>query len=406
MYKHRLLGALLAAALLAGEAWGQSTPNWQTGYVPPASEWNNLWASKWDYPGYVALNKAGDAMTGPLVLISGTSARAPLRIPQGSAPTSPVNGDVWTTSLGMFVRINGVTIGPLAGGGGGGTVTVTGSPISGNLTKFSGGTSITNGDLSGDLSTSGTLVTTLASTAVTPATYGDSTHVGQFTVDAKGRLTFATNVAIVGLGAEPSIAAWTATVAQPGWDPDYTGSCTLSNSNKTCVPLSGVGFNHLFGTIARYTGKYYFEATFPSTSFSSLGIASAMGHAANAQRDCGQYGELIWHSNGQIDYGADISSPTLLTTIQTFAGTDRLSVAVDIDNSRIWFRTNAGDWNNSGAANPATNVGGINLAYAYTGAANRLLWPNACTGTPGITLYELAGDFTQSVPSGFVAWGP
>lgn len=45
-----------------------------------------------------------------------------------------------------------------------GTVTVTGSPVNGNMTKFSSGTSITNGDLSGDVSTSGGLVTTLAGT--------------------------------------------------------------------------------------------------------------------------------------------------------------------------------------------------------------------------------------------------
>lgn len=44
---------------------------------------------------------------------------------------------------------------------GAGTVTTTGSPASGNLTKFSGATSVTNGDLSGDISTSGTLVTTI-----------------------------------------------------------------------------------------------------------------------------------------------------------------------------------------------------------------------------------------------------
>lgn len=44
-----------------------------------------------------------------------------------------------------------------------GTVTTTGSPSSGNLTKFSGATSVTNGDLSGDVTTSGTLTTTLAS---------------------------------------------------------------------------------------------------------------------------------------------------------------------------------------------------------------------------------------------------
>lgn len=36
----------------------------------------------------------------------------------------------------------------------------------------------------------------IASTAVTPSTYGDATHVGQFTVDADGRLTAASAVAI------------------------------------------------------------------------------------------------------------------------------------------------------------------------------------------------------------------
>jgi hypothetical protein len=32
-----------------------------------------------------------------------------LRVPHGVAPTSPVDGDIWTTTAGMFVRINGVT---------------------------------------------------------------------------------------------------------------------------------------------------------------------------------------------------------------------------------------------------------------------------------------------------------
>ena len=45
-----------------------------------------------------------------------------------------------------------------------GGVTATGSPASGNLTKFSGATSITNGDLSGDCTTSGTLAITCTKT--------------------------------------------------------------------------------------------------------------------------------------------------------------------------------------------------------------------------------------------------
>jgi hypothetical protein len=52
--------------------------------------------------------------------------------------------------------------------------------------------------MSGDATLGNTGVLTLANTAVTPNTYGDGTHVGQFTVDSKGRLTFASNVLITG----------------------------------------------------------------------------------------------------------------------------------------------------------------------------------------------------------------
>lgn len=38
-----------------------------------------------------------------------TTAKSSIRFPHGSAPTSPVNGDVWTESGGMFVQINGTT---------------------------------------------------------------------------------------------------------------------------------------------------------------------------------------------------------------------------------------------------------------------------------------------------------
>lgn len=52
---------------------------------------------------------------------------------------------------------------------GSGTVTTTGTPAAGNLAAFSGATSITNSDLSGDVTTTGTLSTTIANSAVTLA---------------------------------------------------------------------------------------------------------------------------------------------------------------------------------------------------------------------------------------------
>lgn len=49
-----------------------------------------------------------------------TTSSAGLRVPHGTAPTTPTNGDVWTTTAGMYVCVNGVTVGPLGTGGGGG----------------------------------------------------------------------------------------------------------------------------------------------------------------------------------------------------------------------------------------------------------------------------------------------
>lgn len=48
-----------------------------------------------------------------------------IRLPHGAAPSSPTNGDIWTTTAGMYVRINGSTIGPLSSGGGTPASTVT-----------------------------------------------------------------------------------------------------------------------------------------------------------------------------------------------------------------------------------------------------------------------------------------
>lgn len=67
------------------------------------------------------------------------------------------------TLTNLTVDANGrITAASNGSAGGTGTVTTTGSPANGNLTKFSGGTSVTNGDLSGDATTSGSLVVTVS----------------------------------------------------------------------------------------------------------------------------------------------------------------------------------------------------------------------------------------------------
>jgi hypothetical protein len=52
---------------------------------------------------------------GPPTSTAGASAR----LPHGTAPTSPVNGDLWSTTSGFYGQVNGSTVGPFGAGGGG-----------------------------------------------------------------------------------------------------------------------------------------------------------------------------------------------------------------------------------------------------------------------------------------------
>ena len=47
--------------------------------------------------------------SGEVILPAATTGTASINIPHGSAPTSPVNGDLWTTTSGVFARVNGAT---------------------------------------------------------------------------------------------------------------------------------------------------------------------------------------------------------------------------------------------------------------------------------------------------------
>ena len=58
----------------------------------------------------------------------------------------------------------------------------------------------------GPITSTGSITIDLDDTAVTPGTYGDSTHIGTFTVDQQGRITSASNIAIsaTAVGANPT----------------------------------------------------------------------------------------------------------------------------------------------------------------------------------------------------------
>ena len=140
---------------------------------------------------------------------------------------------------------------------GGGTVTTTGSPASGNLAKFSGATAITNGDLSGDVTTSGTLAATVVKVngAAVPASKTIvGTNSSSQIVDASAA-TLANNTSgtAANLSGTPAL-------------PNGTTATTQSTSDNTTKLATDAFVQSLIGVVNPMTtlGDIIFENSTPT----------------------------------------------------------------------------------------------------------------------------------------------
>src|SRR5258708_19610570 len=112
----KTLAALAFAVALPCLAQAQTSPNLTFGQVLTPGQWNQLFIGKQDTLGFTPLNVAGGIMLGRLVTVAspfGTTSGFNLTC--GTTPPSPINGDQWCTTAGLFVQINGATICPLGG---------------------------------------------------------------------------------------------------------------------------------------------------------------------------------------------------------------------------------------------------------------------------------------------------
>jgi len=53
---------------------------------------------------------SGATFTGKVVIPATSTTAAGLNVPHGTAPTTPVNGDLWSTTTGLFLRTSGTTV--------------------------------------------------------------------------------------------------------------------------------------------------------------------------------------------------------------------------------------------------------------------------------------------------------
>jgi len=199
----------------------------------------------------------------------------------------------------------------------------------------------------------------------------------------------------------------TVTVLDTIYDVSFTGG---TNTNAT-LTLGGLRVEKTTGTMLtiastafKNTGKFYFEAkiTISGNTDECVGVAAEGATTAQIFNSWPVGAAAVNTAAGAIRArgftgvpGANLGAGTAVGSVFCFA--------VDLDNWRFWARKNGGNWNNNASANPATNVGGIDIGYwSQTRIAPM------CMLTTGQWLYNFgAGAFAFTVPAGFTpGWGP
>ncbi len=180
------------------------------------------------------------------------------------------------------------------------------------------------------------------------------------------------------------------------WNPsDKTAGTTLSNGNLTAT-FAGTG-NGVRSVPGVSAGKWYWEVRF-NTGPGPPGVG-----VANASATLG----TVWSTptNAAVAYNGS----TYVNNVLHGGGSSGISIipaktiaiAWDAGVQRLWFRnvTDGGNWNNNSSNNPATNVGGIDIAVLGSS-----LFALACGGSADWIANFGATAFAGAVPSGFSAW--
>ena len=200
---------------------------------------------------------AGATYTGKVNTLASASGGAGLNLPHGAAPSAPTDGDLWTTTSGLYGRINGGTVGPFGTGGGGMVYPGAGIPQS---TGSAWGTSITAG--TGIVTALGVNVGTAGSPVINGGALG---------TPSSGTLTSCTGLPVAGITASTSTALGIGSV-----ELGHASDTTLARVSAGVISVEGVTVTRTIasGTSALGTGAIASGACATAVTTSATGTAT------------------------------------------------------------------------------------------------------------------------------------
>ena len=229
------------------------------------------------------------------------------------------------------------------------TITPAWSAITSKPTTLSGFGITDTLTLTGDVTasatnlTDGTIATTLATSGVTAGSYGSATQVGTFTVDAKGRITTASNVTVT--------PAWSSISSKPttlsGFGITDAVNTSALGANNGVATLDGTGKltasqfpSSLTGAVV-YQGVWNANTNTPALAsgvgtkgfyykVSVAGTTSIDGNANWSANDVIIYNGTTWDRIDGVDAVDSVSGTTDQVTVSSSTGAITVGLATNI----------------------------------------------------------------------------